>query len=231
MRRGITQEQVDRAADALVVAGDKPTVEKIRAQLRTGSPNTIIRMLDVWRQGLATRLQEALSLPDVPADVGQAMAGLWRQAVDHATAIARAQLQQEREALEQARARLAQSESERAGQLQKATAAEARIATELNAARQRAADLEARLGEVQQERGEQRKQQDRLQRQADQLTSEVDRLNAALTRMQAASKAERDRYDRHLSSVEDRAHLEVDRVRQEAKALHAELAAAKRAHA
>ena len=231
MRRGITQEQVDRAADALVVAGDKPTVEKIRAHLGTGSPNTIVRMLEVWRQGLAERLQEALSLPGVPADVGQAMAEIWRLAVDHATRIAQAQLAQEREALEQARDRFAQLESELAEQLQQANAAGQRLAAERNAAVQRTADLEARLGDVQQEKEEQRTQRDRLQQQADQLASEVERLNAALTSMQAASKAERDRYDAHLKSVEDHAQMEIDRARQDSKALRAEVAAVKRLHA
>lgn len=231
MRKGITQDQVNAAADALVVAGDKPSVEKVRAELGTGSPNTITRMLEVWRQGLAERLQEALALPDVPADVGQAMAGLWRLAIQHAAHHAKAELQQEHKALAQARDHLAQVESALTGQLQDANAAEQRVTAELTAARQRTADLEARLADAQQEKDEQRTQRDRLQQQADQLASEVARLNAALTSFQAASKAERDRYDAHLRSVEDRAQLEIDRARQESKGLRAELAAAKRAHA
>ena len=72
MARGITQDQVNAAADALVTAGERPTVEKIRAQLGTGSPNTVTRMLDTWRGALATRLSQVLALPEVPADVGQA---------------------------------------------------------------------------------------------------------------------------------------------------------------
>ena len=49
--------------------------------------------------------------------------------------------------------------------------------------------------------------------------------------MQAASKAERDRYDAHLKSVEDHAQMEIDRARQDSKALRAEVAAVKRLHA
>jgi hypothetical protein len=61
MAKGITQEQVTAAADALVAAGDKPTVEKVRAALGTGSPNTVTRMLDTcWRGSLAERLQNIL---------------------------------------------------------------------------------------------------------------------------------------------------------------------------
>lgn len=49
MARGITQDQVNRAADAIMAAGENPTVEKVRAELGTGSPNTVTRMLDTWR--------------------------------------------------------------------------------------------------------------------------------------------------------------------------------------
>lgn len=49
MRTGITQEQVNSAAYAILGAGENPTVEKIRASLATGSPNTVTRMLEAWR--------------------------------------------------------------------------------------------------------------------------------------------------------------------------------------
>jgi hypothetical protein len=126
MRRGITQEQVT-AADALVVAGDKPTVDKIRARLGTGSPNTVTRMLDVWRQGLAVRLHDALSLPELPADVGNSMTGVWRMAVEKAAGLAQARLT--------------------TGARLKAGAAQAHVAAERNAAVPRCADLEARLAD------------------------------------------------------------------------------------
>ena len=44
MPRGITQDQVNAAADALLGAGENPTVEKVRAALGTGSPNTVTRI-------------------------------------------------------------------------------------------------------------------------------------------------------------------------------------------
>ena len=39
MPKGITQEQVIVAADALVAAGEQPAFDKIRVQLGAGSPN------------------------------------------------------------------------------------------------------------------------------------------------------------------------------------------------
>ena len=54
--KGVTQEQVNRAADALVAAGERPTVDRIRAFLGTGSPNTVTRLLEGWWQTLGGRL-------------------------------------------------------------------------------------------------------------------------------------------------------------------------------
>jgi hypothetical protein len=44
--RGITAGDVERAADALLREGDRPTIEKIRAKIGRGSPNTINPLLD-----------------------------------------------------------------------------------------------------------------------------------------------------------------------------------------
>jgi hypothetical protein len=99
MRRGITQEQVNEAADAILGTGKNPTVEKIRAALGSGSPNTIIRMLETWRNQFGERLQRLSSLPEVPVPVGQAMIELWRLAVEHAEGTLASRFADERVAL------------------------------------------------------------------------------------------------------------------------------------
>src|SRR3546814_4557706 len=74
MARGITESDVHSAADAIVDAGERPTVERIRAHLGTGSPNTVTRWLETWWQGLGQRLQAqqaSLSSPDAPDAVGK----------------------------------------------------------------------------------------------------------------------------------------------------------------
>ena len=107
MARGITQDQVNTAADALLGAGENPTVEKVRAALGTGSPNTVTRMLDTWRSGLAERLHKALQLPDLPSEAGQAMTTLCQLAVGHAEGLLQVQLATERAALAANETRLA----------------------------------------------------------------------------------------------------------------------------
>jgi hypothetical protein len=89
MAKGITQAQVDTAADALVVAGERPTVDRIRAFLGTGSPNTVTRMLETWWQSLGARLtaqQERVTLPGVPESVAVLATQLWDAALEAAQA-------------------------------------------------------------------------------------------------------------------------------------------------
>jgi chromosome segregation ATPase len=83
MARGVTQEQVTHAADALLARGERPTIEKVRAELGTGSPNTLLRLLEVWWSELAGRLaaQARAQLPEIPDAVKRAMMTLWSEAV------------------------------------------------------------------------------------------------------------------------------------------------------
>lgn len=216
MARGITQEQVSAAADALVTAGERPTVEKIRAQLGTGSPNTVTRMLDTWRGALATRLSQVLALPDVPANVGQAFTEVWRLAVTHAMSVANAALAHEQNALLAAQTSLTQERKlweiaiiEAQGQAQSA-----------GRAREVA---ETRLTDIQRLIEQQAGQLAELLQQRDGLQQRVEQLGEALDTHKSVVTAEREAQAAHVRAVEDRAHAEIDRAREEAKALQATL--------
>lgn len=62
-RIGITYEQVAEVADAIVSQGLQPGVRNIRERLTTGSPNTIQRHLDTWRQARPKAAAKAMELP------------------------------------------------------------------------------------------------------------------------------------------------------------------------
>ena len=84
MARGITESDVHTAADEIVGAGERPTVERIRAHLGTGSPNTVTRWLETWWQGLGQRLhaqQARLAVPAAPDAVAALAAEWWALAV------------------------------------------------------------------------------------------------------------------------------------------------------
>ena len=84
-RRGIGAADVDRAADALLRAGERPTIEKVRLRIGRGSPNTINPLLDAWWSRLAARLDAGpAALHRLPEPVLLAAEGLWMQTLDEA---------------------------------------------------------------------------------------------------------------------------------------------------
>jgi len=81
--RGITAGDVERAADALLREGDRPTIDKIRAKIGRGSPNTINPLLDAWWQRLASRLDFGpAAFHRLPESVAHVAEALWMQALD-----------------------------------------------------------------------------------------------------------------------------------------------------
>jgi hypothetical protein len=81
--RGVTQSDVSHAADTLLRAGERPTIDKVRAKIGRGSPNTINPMLDAWWKTLAARLDSGpAALHRLPESVAQVAEALWMQALE-----------------------------------------------------------------------------------------------------------------------------------------------------
>jgi Plasmid replication region DNA-binding N-term len=81
--RGVSASDVERTADALLRSGERPTIEKVRAKLGTGSPNTINPLLDTWWKRLSARLDAGpAALHRLPESVAHAAEALWMQALD-----------------------------------------------------------------------------------------------------------------------------------------------------
>lgn len=230
MARGITQDQVNTAADALLGAGENPTVEKVRAALGTGSPNTVTRMLDTWRSGLAERLHKVLQLPELPPEVGQAMTTLWQLAVGHAERLLQARLATERAALAANETRLAEERTRWAATLAEAETAVAQAQTRQALAEHACANLDGQLRDSHALREDLLQQRDRLQAMVDRQTGELEALQAERTARLAATEQERERTAAHVRGIEDRAHQEVDRARQETKQWQHRHEAAERSH-
>jgi len=56
--RGVQREDVWAAADAVLLAGEKPTIERVRQHLGSGSPNTVGPLLEQWFKHLGRRIQD-----------------------------------------------------------------------------------------------------------------------------------------------------------------------------
>lgn len=105
-RPGITKEQVFDAAEAIAAEGGNPTVTRIRAWCKGGSPNTITPLLREWRE---TRQDSPVSAaPDLPDPVAASFRAAWSAAYSEASR----QLEGERAALEQAQRDMDQERAE-----------------------------------------------------------------------------------------------------------------------
>lgn len=180
MPRGITQEQVNKAADAILGTGKNPTVEKIRAALGTGSPNTITRMLETWRGQFGERLRRLSSLPEVPAPVGQAMIELWRLATEHAERALASRFADERVALETTvRAQLAKERQAMETHLQAAKVEVAHAQTARDLVEHACATLDSQLQDSHALRADLVRERDRLQDICDRQAEELRQLRNA----------------------------------------------------
>jgi len=230
MPRGITQDQVNQAADTIVAAGERPTVERIRAHLGTGSPNTITRMLDAWRQGLAERLRQASLLPELPDEVGQAMSALWAQALQHARTEAQQGLKVEHEALQRATADLNARASEHTAQL---AATEADKALAIESAKLAAGRLEVQqqlIDRLQSDLKTREREFERLVARNQALVTAEFQLRQEIQVIETRTTRERDRWQQHIQAVEDRSHAQVDQARMDLKAARSELAESRKQH-
>jgi uncharacterized coiled-coil protein SlyX len=81
--RGVTQSDVSHAADSLLRAGERPTIDKVRAKIGKGSPNTINPLLDAWWKTLAARLDSGpAALHRLPEPIAHIAEALWIQALE-----------------------------------------------------------------------------------------------------------------------------------------------------
>lgn len=82
--RGVQREDVWAAADAVLLEGLKPTIERVRQRLGSGSPNTVGPLLEQWFKHLGRRIQDpgAFAAPSgVPDPVLQAAQHFWETAL------------------------------------------------------------------------------------------------------------------------------------------------------
>lgn len=208
MARGITQSQVDIAADALLQRGERPTIEKVRSELGTGSPNTLTRLLEAWWAGLSERLaaQARANVPGLPESVQRAVMTLWSEAMIAARSIAQTELaERESEAI------ALRNEAQRA--------MDATAASELASQREKAQLVRDRESAEAQRDAEHRRASEQ-QGANTQMAASVAALQTTLAEVRREAEIELSRLRLDLdraNAAEQRWLLEVDRSREETK--------------
>ncbi len=112
--RGVQAHDVAQAADQLIAAGQRPTIERVRQTLGRGSPNTIAPLLDAWFAQLGARLGLTSNAPGegpgatstIPTGVWEAAKTLWEQALVNAGDVVQRELAHQSESLREQRAAL-----------------------------------------------------------------------------------------------------------------------------
>ena len=80
MATGITESDVWTAADALLLEGARPTIERVRQKIGRGSPNTVSPYLETWFKALGARIRDPRAFASqeaVPDPVAQAAARVY----------------------------------------------------------------------------------------------------------------------------------------------------------
>ena len=233
MARGITEEDVHSAADALVFAGERPTVERIRRHLGTGSPNTVIRWLDTWWAALGTRLRGRsiqIELTQAPEAVAELAGQFWASALEHARVVAEDALAQKQAALQTDRVKLAQAHEELH---REASRTQEQVDAALQA-RDLAVARSEELERLVQRLEEHLKESKALLAAANGRAEAAEERHRGLEQrhqdLQERSETERRNAASHVRATEDRASVEVDRARQEARDLKRQLATILKEH-
>lgn len=213
--RGVQQEEVWAAADALIAAGERPTIERVRLKIGRGSPNTVSPMLEGWFATLASRLGVAASgAPPAESGAPQAL----RQALDAVWADAVAA------AREKAEAALASEQDRLAQQYQELDSQRQRLLERESALAQRGATFEHALEMLKSQLRDQAAQCDKAGRELERARSSL----ATLVQERDADRRqfdeqlrmlaeERERREQRTSANERRLLEEVDRARQATK--------------
>ena len=218
--RRLSAAEVFAAADALLVEGHRPTIDRVRVRLGRGSPNTINEHLDTWWRQLGARIRDlpGQEFPQLPERVAHTLQLLWNEALKgahealHDAATTREEALQQREDALTARER--QLEDERQALVARGSALEDSLAlarTQLSESNQRAAALEQALRERDESIAS-------LQRRLEQLEAQTTALAERLEAERKARGAERAQFDARYDAAERRWLTEVDQARERLKA-------------
>ena len=215
----ISQADVFQAADALLVEGHRPTIDRVRMRLGRGSPNTINDHLDAWWSKLGARLRDlpGKEFPQLPERVAHSLQQLWNEALAGAHEALQAGLLEREHSLDQRASALQQASRQLAEREQAATARAigleeslALVRDQLAAANQRAQALEKNLEERDRECA-------RLRRRVETLEVSATEARAKFDAAAAAHQAERAQLQGRHEAAEGHWQREVDRARQLAK--------------
>lgn len=228
MATGVPETEVYAAADRVLARGERPTTERVRAELGRGSPARVGQLLEQWWDALSKRLAGESALPDLPPEVAAAFKTVWTCASEQARHGAEEALTEQRAQVAAALEGIDAQRRQCQADIANAEALMRQACHERDAAQARVSDLQRLLDQQAELVADALRQRDQLQARSEQLGSDLATMRAALQTQELTATAEREALNAHIRAVEDRAHIEIDRAREESKSLRSQLAHAER---
>lgn len=223
MAVGVPENEVFAAADAVLARGERPTVERVRMELGRGSPARVGGLLDQWWEQLAGRLRGETRLPGLPAEVAQTFIAIWQQATILAQGVVEQSLSGQRQVLEEEREALGALEARTRLDVAQARQQTAEAVAALQGVQTRLADLEQLLAQRLAQIADLRQQREEVQGQRDEARAQLIEVRQQLQDSRQQAEQVREEQQRYTRDVEDRAYREIDRAREDSKALAAQL--------
>jgi DNA repair exonuclease SbcCD ATPase subunit len=215
----IMRADVFRAADELLVQGDRPSIDRVRMRIGRGSPNTINDHLDAWWKNLGARLRDlpGREFPQLPERVAQSLQNLWNEALGGAHEALQGTLSQREEAITQREQALDERTRHLTEREQVTAARTGALEEALALAREQLTVTNQRAQALEQSVQERATEGARLRTRLDALETESANWRAKLEAASAAHQAERGQLQERYAAAERHWLLEVDRARQHAK--------------
>jgi chromosome segregation ATPase len=215
----ISQTDVFRAADELLLEGHRPTIDRVRMRLGRGSPNTINDHLDDWWAKLGSRLRDVPGheFPQLPERIACTLQQLWNEALDGARETLRDMLREREQALTEGEQALAGRARELTEREHAMAARAAALEESLTLAREQLLAANQRAEVLERSAQERAAEGARLRSRVETLEAECAHERARLDAANAAHHNERAQLQERYAAAESHWLLEVDRARQHAK--------------
>ena len=222
--RGVQQEDVWSAADALIADGLRPTIERVRQKIGRGSPNTVSPMLESWFATLSSRLGMSGVKPqtsNTPVELQQIAENLWSAALKISRQEALDEISQSQHALSEAKQALQLREDEL---LQKERVLAAQYSA-LEAARcaavEKSDDLMSRLTQMQVTSSKRDMEVEILHKKLNALDAERESERQLSSEAAKQHQIERQKYQERSDAMQRKFLEEIDNARQEVKRMRA----------
>lgn len=218
----VTPESVNAACEAIAARGERPTAERVRLELGGGSPNTVLILLNAWKDARKAGGAKRQAPEPPPAPDGDVVTPEAVNAVDN---ISRGILAMLTSVIEQERARAS------AAQQAIQAAADQKVALARQAADEQVADLQKQAAEeLDDARAEALEMADlveALTTERDALAGSLDSSRAEVGRLKAELEAERQAHQQASALAGERA-AEIEALRQTVAQAEARAVAAER---